>query len=228
MPLHRRLSLLSLFAASLAAQPQPPQAFDRLTPAPNSARRTFRPANRATLAEPLFDPSSVAHFLTAQRLGKPVRLRLNVAPGLDLPVSIQNAQFWPESASVSWTGSVDTPLPGSFSLAITDGQLNGYLATGAGRIFDISGTVNQAEITEVDPASFRLATYNIHRCIGMDGRQSVRRILRVLAELDADIVALQEVSAVGFNQAEHIAAELGMHSVFCPTLHSLFLLLFLR
>ena len=156
MPLHRRLYLLSLFAASLAAQPQPPQAFDRLTPAPNAASRTLRPTYRATLAEPLFEPSSVAHFLTAQRLGKPVRLRLNVAPGLDLPVSIQNAQFWPESASVSWTGSVDTALPGSFSLAITDGQLNGYLATGAGRIFDISGTVNQAEITEVDPASFRL------------------------------------------------------------------------
>jgi len=69
------------------------------------------------------------------------------------------------------------------------------------------------------PETFRLATYNVHRCIGMDGRQSVRRILRVLAEIDADIIALQEVSAIGFNQAEQIAAELGMRSVFCPTLH---------
>lgn len=69
------------------------------------------------------------------------------------------------------------------------------------------------------PETFRLATYNIHRCIGMDGRQSLRRVLRVLAEIDADLVALQEVSAVGFNQAEHIAAELGLHVVFCPTLH---------
>lgn len=67
--------------------------------------------------------------------------------------------------------------------------------------------------------AFRLATYNVHRCIGMDGRQSVRRVLRVLAEIDADIIALQEVSAIGFNQAEQIAAELGLHSVFCPTLH---------
>ncbi len=157
MPLRHRLALLILVAGYLAAQPLPPRAFDRLEPAPNNAtRRALRPAYRAALAEALFDPSSVAHFLTAQRSGKPVRLRFNVAPGLDLPVSIQNAQFWPESASVSWTGTVDTTLPGSFSLAITDGQLNGYLATGAGRIFDLSGTVNQAEITEVDPASFRL------------------------------------------------------------------------
>ena len=71
----------------------------------------------------------------------------------------------------------------------------------------------------LNPETFRIATYNVHRCIGMDGRQSVRRILRILAEIDADIIALQEVSAVGFNQAEQIAAELGMHSVFCPTLH---------
>ena len=156
MPLARRFSLFTLFAAALAAQPLPPRAFDRLEPAPNTTRRAFRPAYRAALAESLFDPSSVAHFAAAQRSGKPVRLRLNVAPGLDLPVSIQNAQFWPDSATTTWTGSVDAALPGSFSLAITDGQLNGYLATGAGRIFDITGTVNQAEITEVDPASFRL------------------------------------------------------------------------
>jgi endonuclease/exonuclease/phosphatase family metal-dependent hydrolase len=71
----------------------------------------------------------------------------------------------------------------------------------------------------LNPDTFRLATYNAHRCIGMDGRQSVRRVLRVLAEIDADIIAIQEVSAVGFNQADQIAAELGMHSVFCPTLH---------
>lgn len=68
------------------------------------------------------------------------------------------------------------------------------------------------------PETLRLATYNIHRCIGMDGRRSLRRVLRVLAEIDADLVALQEVSAVGFNQAEHIAAELGLHVAFCPTI----------
>lgn len=64
----------------------------------------------------------------------------------------------------------------------------------------------------------RLVTYNVHRCIGMDGRQSPKRIRRILAELDADFIAIQEVSAIGGNQAEAIASELGMQCFFCPTL----------
>ena len=40
----------------------------------------------------------------------------------------------------------------------------------------------------------RIATYNIHRCIGGDGRHDPRRIAAVLESLDADIVALQEVA----------------------------------
>ncbi len=43
------------------------------------------------------------------------------------------------------------------------------------------------------PRSFRIATYNIHKGRGMDGRVRIERILRVLREIDADIVALQEV-----------------------------------
>lgn len=39
----------------------------------------------------------------------------------------------------------------------------------------------------------RLVTYNVHRCIGRDGRGSVERIAEVLAELRPDVVALQEV-----------------------------------
>lgn len=42
--------------------------------------------------------------------------------------------------------------------------------------------------------SFRIATYNIHRCIGTDGLEMPERTARVLQELDADVVALQEVS----------------------------------
>ena len=38
-----------------------------------------------------------------------------------------------------------------------------------------------------------LATYNVHRCIGSDRRYDPDRILGVLEELDADVVALQEV-----------------------------------
>ena len=41
--------------------------------------------------------------------------------------------------------------------------------------------------------SVRLVTYNIHKCRGWDRRVSPERIARVLAPLDADCIALQEV-----------------------------------
>ncbi len=37
-----------------------------------------------------------------------------------------------------------------------------------------------------------VASYNIHKCIGTDGRFEPERIAAVLAELDADVVAIQE------------------------------------
>ena len=41
----------------------------------------------------------------------------------------------------------------------------------------------------------RVATYNIHRCVGRDGRKSFSRVAAVLQEINADIVALQEVTS---------------------------------
>jgi endonuclease/exonuclease/phosphatase family metal-dependent hydrolase len=38
----------------------------------------------------------------------------------------------------------------------------------------------------------RVATYNVHACIGSDGRHDPQRVAAVITELDADIVALQE------------------------------------
>jgi endonuclease/exonuclease/phosphatase family metal-dependent hydrolase len=38
----------------------------------------------------------------------------------------------------------------------------------------------------------RVATYNVHGCIGTDRRHDPERVARVIIELDADIVALQE------------------------------------
>ena len=40
--------------------------------------------------------------------------------------------------------------------------------------------------------TFRVATYNVHACVGTDGRHDPERVSRVIAELDADVVALQE------------------------------------
>lgn len=64
-------------------------------------------------------------------------------------------------------------------------------------------------------STVRIATYNIHKCVGMDRRFSPERIADVIRELDADVVALQEVvcrSGRGRrdNQAEFLAEELGV------------------
>jgi endonuclease/exonuclease/phosphatase family metal-dependent hydrolase len=59
----------------------------------------------------------------------------------------------------------------------------------------------------------RIATYNVHRCRGMDRRVAPARIVEVLRDIDADVVALQEVigaGPVGAGQAEEIGAGLGM------------------
>jgi endonuclease/exonuclease/phosphatase family metal-dependent hydrolase len=40
----------------------------------------------------------------------------------------------------------------------------------------------------------RIATYNVHSCVGADRRHDPARIAEVIAELDADVIALQEFS----------------------------------
>ena len=37
-----------------------------------------------------------------------------------------------------------------------------------------------------------LASYNMHKAVGLDGKRDPHRVLKVLQEIDADIVALQE------------------------------------
>ena len=68
----------------------------------------------------------------------------------------------------------------------------------------------------------RVATYNIHRARGLDGRTRLERIAAVLASIDADIVALQEVvgaSPLKPGQAAELGASLGMGWVMAPTRH---------
>ena len=55
----------------------------------------------------------------------------------------------------------------------------------------------------------RIATYNIHKGRGIDGRVRIERVARVLAEVHADIVALQEVvSHEGKRPEDHQASYL--------------------
>ncbi len=68
----------------------------------------------------------------------------------------------------------------------------------------------------------RIATYNIHRCRGLDGRTNPGRIADVIRAFDPDVVALQEVVGAGptsAGHAEELGALLGMGWVMAPTRH---------
>ena len=68
------------------------------------------------------------------------------------------------------------------------------------------------------PHTLRVATYNIHKCRGLDQRVRPERIAQVLQEIGADIVALQEVVGRGHHaeqdQARYVAEALGYHPAF--------------
>lgn len=70
---------------------------------------------------------------------------------------------------------------------------------------------------------FRVMTYNVHRCVGVDGRLDVGRIAAVIAHCKPDIVALQELDVGrartgGVDQAHAIAQRLGMSFHFHPAM----------
>jgi endonuclease/exonuclease/phosphatase family metal-dependent hydrolase len=65
------------------------------------------------------------------------------------------------------------------------------------------------------------ATYNIHGCIGGDGRYDPERIIQVLEQLNADIIALQEVESHGPDGRaflDWLGQQLGYTTIAGPTL----------
>jgi len=70
------------------------------------------------------------------------------------------------------------------------------------------------------PMTLRVATYNVHACVGTDGRHDPGRVASVIDELRADVVALQEFTypaavaietrqPVGFATLGHYECALG-------------------
>ncbi len=75
-----------------------------------------------------------------------------------------------------------------------------------------------------DEFRLRVATWNIHACVGSDGVYDVPRVAAVLAGLEADIIGLQEVDwrrpmQGGREMLAYLADQLGMHAVEGPNLH---------
>ncbi len=71
----------------------------------------------------------------------------------------------------------------------------------------------------------RIMTYNVHSCIGTDGKLSPARIARMIAAFDPDVVALQEVdvgrkATGGVDQAACLASALEMDFTFHPSIVS--------
>ncbi|HTM05355.1 MAG TPA: endonuclease/exonuclease/phosphatase family protein [Vicinamibacterales bacterium] len=70
--------------------------------------------------------------------------------------------------------------------------------------------------------TLRVATYNVHRSRGLDGRTIPARIAEVIRTIEPDVIALQEVVGAGPSSqghAEEIGALLGMGWVMAPTRH---------
>ncbi len=69
--------------------------------------------------------------------------------------------------------------------------------------------------------SLTLVTYNIHACVGTDGRFEPDRVAGVLRELDADVIALQEVEhheVDGRDMLDYLSFETGSKAIAGPTL----------
>lgn len=78
--------------------------------------------------------------------------------------------------------------------------------------------------TNQNEYSIRVMTYNVHSCLGMDGKISPQRIARVIARYEPDIIALQELDVnktrtKAMDQASYLAHTLEMEYHFHPAIH---------
>jgi endonuclease/exonuclease/phosphatase family metal-dependent hydrolase len=66
-------------------------------------------------------------------------------------------------------------------------------------------------------ASITIASYNMHKAVGLDGRRDPHRVLKVLQEIDADVVALQEADKrVGGRASTVPHALIDSHGMYKP------------
>jgi endonuclease/exonuclease/phosphatase family metal-dependent hydrolase len=70
--------------------------------------------------------------------------------------------------------------------------------------------------------TLRIATYNVHRCRGLDGRTNPERIADVIRGISPDVIALQEMIGAGPHSAGHaetLGGLLGMGWAMAATRH---------
>lgn len=81
---------------------------------------------------------------------------------------------------------------------------------------------SRSAATETD--ILRVMTYNVHSCVGMDGKLDAKRVSRVIAQARPDVVALQELDVgrlrtLHLDQAHLISRYLNMDFHFHPAMH---------
>ena len=115
----------------------------------------------------------------------------------------------------------DAPLPGRLRpyLRPWDVREAGHRLLGRA----IVEVAEEPRSPAAESQTFRVMTYNVHSCVGMDGKVSPSRIARIIARHRPDIVSLQELD-VGrprtgrVDQAARIGEKLGMQCCFHPAL----------
>ncbi len=92
-----------------------------------------------------------------------------------------------------------------------------------GRIQDTPLGVGAALLSEVCLKTFTVATYNVHKCVGVDRRLDPARVGRVIDELKADVIGLQELDnrssgSLQSAQMEYLAGQTGYEAIPGPTI----------
>ncbi|NND83442.1 MAG: oxidoreductase [Gammaproteobacteria bacterium] len=78
----------------------------------------------------------------------------------------------------------------------------------------------QSRSSALTSKRIRVMTYNIHACKGMDGTTSISRIARIIARVQPDIIALQELDVrPGSQQAAELASALQLSIHYFPAQH---------
>ncbi len=118
---------------------------------------------------------------------------------------------------------VDAPLAEGKHAYLRPTDLRNAALHHLGRTSHKASTVRKRSVT-AQTDTLRVMTYNVHSCIGMDGKLDAERIARVIARDRPDVVALQELDVgrartEGMDQAHLIARYLEMEYHFHPSLH---------
>jgi endonuclease/exonuclease/phosphatase family metal-dependent hydrolase len=81
------------------------------------------------------------------------------------------------------------------------------------------------EVSNGKAREFSAVSYNVHQCVGLDGRRDVARIASVLHELDSRLIGLQEVGVDPeggrkLHQMEYLSQSTGLQAIAGMTLKS--------